>query len=147
MIAVTNSGYNWMWGNLDTEWKELKCTLMIYYSKGMIVKGMTICWWILGRTVRFHQKHFINIDCINVVVIIKCGMASFNRLACMCCLHWTCMQLNVFWLQLWMLNVIWGGRASSRWTPKQLPFTFKLIHHYTKWWIIELIYHVSLSLR
>ena len=40
----------------------------------------------------YEVNSFINIDCINVWVIIKCGMASFIRLACMCCLHCTCMQ-------------------------------------------------------
>ena len=53
-------------------------------------------------------------DCINVWIIIKCGMASFIGLACMCCLHCTCMQLCVHICTLnaalnaeCLLNVAW----------------------------------------
>ena len=41
-------------------------------------------------------------DCTNVWTIIQCGMASYFGLACMRCLHCTCMQLCV---HICLLNV------------------------------------------
>ena len=59
-------------------------------------------------------------DCINVWIIIKCGMASFIGLACMRCLHCTCMQLcvhictlNAALIAECLLNVAWLHLTSS----------------------------------
>ena len=70
------------------------------YKKGMIIKGESM------EGPYFQPETFMRLtfslvyDCINVWIIIKCGMASFIGLACMCCLHCTCMQLceNSKWM-------------------------------------------------